>query len=130
MRLYRFPLLIALLLLILPSSLLAAAQNISAAQSHEMLLKNPQIYLLDVRTREEYLQIRLDGAHLIPIEEILRRVEEIPTDRPVLVYCAVGSRSAQVANYLARRSKAEVYNMYGGIWGWQMRGYPVLQGRP
>ncbi len=129
MRLFHLPLLL-ILLLALPAPLLAAAQNISAAQSREMLQKDPQIYLLDVRTREEYLQIRLEKAHLIPIEEILRRVNEIPADRPVLVYCAVGSRSAQVANYLARRNKAAVYNMYGGIWGWQMRGYPVLQGRP
>jgi rhodanese-related sulfurtransferase len=60
----------------------------------------------------------------------MQRLGELPMDRPILVYCAVGSRSAQVFNFLARRGYPEVYNLDGGIYAWAQRGYPVLQGKP
>ncbi len=107
----------------------ALSQNISAAQARDLLSAEPGIFLLDVRTPEEYRQIRLEGARLVPIDQLLKRIGELPKDRSILVYCAVGSRSSQVANYLARLGYPAVYNLYGGIYAWQLRGYPVIQGR-
>ncbi|WP_432823264.1 rhodanese-like domain-containing protein [Trichloromonas sp.] len=108
----------------------ALSQNISAVQARELLAAEPGIFLLDVRTVEEYQQLRLEGARLVPIDQLLKRIGELPKDRPILVYCAVGSRSSQVANYLARLGYPVVYNLYGGIYAWQLRGYPVIQGQP
>jgi rhodanese-related sulfurtransferase len=108
----------------------APSRNISAAQARDLLVAEPDIFLLDVRTPEEYQQIRLDGARLVPIDQLLNRIGELPKDRSILVYCAVGSRSSQVANYLARLGYPAVYNLYGGIYAWQLRGYPIIQGRP
>ncbi|OHB32914.1 MAG: hypothetical protein A2X84_04830 [Desulfuromonadaceae bacterium GWC2_58_13] len=108
----------------------ALSQNISAAQARDLLSAEPGIFLLDVRTPEEYQQIRLDGARLVPIDQLQKRIDELPKDRSILVYCAVGSRSSQVANYLARLGYPAVYNLYGGIYAWQLRGFPVIQGRP
>ncbi len=88
------------------------------------------VYLLDVRTPGEYFQARLKGGHLIPIDQLTRRLDEVPRHRPVLVYCAVGSRSMQVVNYLVRNGYPEVYNLNGGIYAWAARGYPYLQGQP
>ncbi|PLX87991.1 MAG: rhodanese-like domain-containing protein [Desulfuromonas sp.] len=105
-------------------------QNISAVQARDMIAGDSQIYLLDVRTFQEYSQVRLAGAHLIPIDQLLRRIAELPKDQPILVYCAVGSRSTQVVNYLAKIGYGPVYNLNGGIWAWQLRGYPVLKGAP
>ena len=64
------------------------------------------------------LQMRLADAHLIPIDQLAQRISEIPADRPILVYCAVGSRSSQVFNFLARRGFNEVYNLDGGTDAW------------
>jgi rhodanese-related sulfurtransferase len=113
-------------------SLAAAAvtRNIDSDGAFALLKQRPDIYLLDVRTPEEYRQFRLANARLIPIDQVTRRLTELPRDRPILVYCAVGSRSAQVFNFLARRGYAEVYNLDGGIYAWAQRGYPILQGRP
>ena len=108
----------------------ATANNVSAADAWKLVESNKDVFLLDVRTPQEYQQVRLEGASLIPIDQVVRRMNEIPRDRPILVYCAVGSRSAQVANYLARQNYGPVYNMYGGIWSWQSRGLPVLSGPP
>ena len=106
----------------------AIARNIAPEDAFALLKQRQNIYLLDVRTPQEYQQARLAGAHLIPIDQVMQRLGELPSDRPILVYCAVGSRSAQVFNYLARRGYAEVYNLDGGIYAWAQRGYPILQG--
>jgi rhodanese-related sulfurtransferase len=88
------------------------------------------LFLLDVRTPGEYQQTRLAGARLIPIDQMIKRLAEVPKDRPILVYCAVGSRSSQVVNYLVRQGYPELYNLDGGIYSWAQHGYPVLQGGP
>jgi rhodanese-related sulfurtransferase len=108
----------------------AVARNIGPQDAFALLKQRQNIYLLDVRTPQEYQQVRLAGSHLIPIDQVMQRLGELPSDRPILVYCAVGSRSAQVFSFLARRGYAEVYNLDGGIHAWAQRGYPVLQGKP
>lgn len=105
-------------------------QNLSAVQARDMLEQEEKPFLLDVRTPQEYLEVRLQDATLIPIDQLVKRIAEIPKERPILVYCAVGSRSSQVTSYLARAGYGPVYNLYGGIWAWQLRGYPVLKGPP
>ncbi len=105
-------------------------ENLSAVQARELLEQNQGTFLLDVRTPQEYFQVRLPDATLIPIDQVARRTEEIPRDKPILIYCAVGSRSAKVANYLAQAGYGPIYNLYGGIWGWQLRNYPVTKGAP
>jgi len=121
----------ALVLLFLSLPVLAApARDISPAEARELLASKPEVLLLDVRTAGEYMQARIAGARLIPIDQVIARLGEIPKNKPVLVYCAVGSRSSQVAGYLAQQGNPEVYNMSGGIMGWQVRGYPLLRGAP
>jgi len=108
----------------------AVARNLNPREAFTMLGQRVDLYLLDVRTAGEYQQARLEGARLIPIDQLARRIAELPKDRPILVYCAVGSRSAQAVNYLARQGYPEIYNLSGGIYAWAQNGYPVLQGRP
>jgi rhodanese-related sulfurtransferase len=105
----------------------AVARNIAPADALSLVKARPNLYLLDVRTPQEYQEARIAGAHLIPIDQLMQRVRELPQDRPILVYCAVGSRSAQVFSFLARRGYAEVYNLDGGIYAWAAKGYPVVR---
>ena len=122
---------LVLLLILLPVYANAAvARNLSSQEAYAMVDQRGDLFLLDVRTPGEYQQARLDGARLIPIDQFVKRLAEVPKDRPVLVYCAVGSRSAQVVNYLARQGYPEIYNLSGGIYAWAQKGLPVLQGGP
>lgn len=105
----------------------AVVRNLDAPGALSLLKQRPNVYLLDVRTPEEYRQGHLAGAHLIPIDQIAQRLGELPANQPILVYCAVGSRSAQVFNFLARRGYPEVYNLDGGIYAWAQNGYPIQQ---
>ena len=108
----------------------AVARNLTPTEAFSLRGERSDLYLLDVRTLGEYQQTRLEGARLIPIGQFAKRLNEVPKDRPILVYCAVGSRSAQVVNYLARQGYPEIYNLYGGIYAWAQKGYPVLRGGP
>lgn len=126
----RMLLLTGLLCLVMTGLCWAAITKNLDPHAASQLLQQRSVFLLDVRTFGEYQQARLDDAHLIPVDQLNRRLGEIPKDKPVLVYCAVGSRSAQVVNYLARLGFPEVYNLKGGIYGWANYGLPFLRGRP
>lgn len=119
-----------LFLLMGVAPVLAEVHNLSPGEAQKLLQETPGVFLLDVRTPGEYQRARLQGARLIPIDQVSNRLAEIPTGTPILVYCAVGSRSSQVSRYLEEQGLGPIYNLYGGIWGWQLGGYPVLAGGP
>ena len=104
----------------------APYKNVASSQAKALLDKGP-VFLLDVRTPQEYQQAHLQGAVLIPIDQIEKRLGEIPKNRAILVYCAVGSRSNAVAGFLAERGYREVYNMSDGIVGWYRNGLPIAR---
>nr|WP_246560605.1 rhodanese-like domain-containing protein [Geobacter grbiciae] len=119
---------IPMIVLALAATVLAAGyRDIKASEAKSLLAANKKVFLLDVRTPEEFGQGRLHGAVLIPINEVERRIGEIPRNRPVVVYCAVGSRSGLVAGFLSRKGYREVYNMADGIVGWYRNGLPILR---
>jgi rhodanese-related sulfurtransferase len=119
--------LVFLLVLVAVTAFSAGYRNIASAEAKKIIEQKKNVYLLDVRTREEYRQARLKGSVLIPINEIERRLNEVPRNRPVVVYCAVGSRSNLVAGFLSSKGYSEVYNMQDGIMGWYRNGFVVEQ---
>lgn len=116
--------------LIMTAPALAVMQNITATDMQKITKQTPDTYILDVRTLGEYTQKRIKGARLIPIDQLQRRINEIPKNRPVIVYCEVGERSALVGRYLDQIGFKSVYNLSQGIMGWQVRGYPIESGMP
>lgn len=83
-------------------------------------------FVLDVREPEEYRIANL-GAHLIPINEIPARMNEIPRDRDVVVHCKAGVRSQSVAEFLTKMGYSRVENLRGGILAWIAEIDPSLQ---
>lgn len=119
-------LVLSLLLVCMSCSLaLAGAHDISSREAKTLLEKNRNTFLLDVRTPQENSQARLPGTVLIPIGEFERRISEVPKNKTILVYCAVGSRSKPVAEFLSQRGYKDVYNMTDGIVGWYRNGFPL-----
>ncbi|MGX5695629.1 rhodanese-like domain-containing protein [Agromyces soli] len=84
-------------------------------------------YILDVREPQELAQARIDGAHHIPLGELVERLGEVPRDRTVYVMCHVGGRSAQAAVYLEQHG-VDAVNLEGGILAWYRDGLPVVLG--
>lgn len=117
---------VAMAVLVMAATVAAAGyRTITSREAREMLLKRKDVFLLDVRTPEEYRQARLQGGKLIPLDSITRRLAEIPKGSTIIVYCAVGSRSVPVAGFLAANGYRDVYTMSDGIVGWYRNGYPL-----
>lgn len=72
-------------------------------------------FLLDVRTPDEFSLGSLPGAVNIPLDEIRDRIDEIPKDRPVYVFCAVGLRGYLAYRILSQHGYDKVRNLSGGL---------------
>lgn len=80
--------------------------------------------LIDVRTPEEFASGHIPGAVNISVDELAQRLNEIPQDKPVVLYCRSGNRSNQAAQILERAGYTQIYDL-GGIITWVQQGYPV-----
>jgi rhodanese-related sulfurtransferase len=86
--------------------------------------------LLDVREPSEFAEMRAPGAVLVPTSVFMARIAELPEDRPLMVVCHMGGRSAAVAGYLIRAGRTDVVNVAGGMEAWAQAGLPLRRGRP
>jgi rhodanese-related sulfurtransferase len=84
--------------------------------------------LLDVREPDELAEARIEGAQQhIPLAELGVRAGEIGADRPLVVYCRSGVRSAMAVDAL-RGAGYDAHNLAGGILAWADAGLPVSPG--
>jgi len=90
------------------------------------LQEGEPIELLDVRTAREREIAVLPGGSWIPLQELDRRWSEVPTDRPVVVYCHTGRRSAFATSFLRDKGIERVYNLAGGIEAWSRQVDPTV----
>ena len=84
--------------------------------------------LVDVREASEFGTLRVPGAVLMPLSTFTARFEELPHDRPLLLMCAVGGRSARATEFLIANGYPDATNVAGGIVGWNAAGLPVRTG--
>lgn len=80
---------------------------------------------LDVRTPAEREQKHVAGSIGVPLAHLVERLGEIPRDRPLLVYCAGGYRSAIAASLLQRAGFGSVSEIAGGIAAWETAHLPM-----
>jgi adenylyltransferase/sulfurtransferase len=83
-----------------------------------MMNAEPNLYVLDVREPHETAICAIEGAHKIPLGQISERYLEVPSDRPVVVHCKMGGRSARAVEFLRSKGYANVMNLAGGIMRW------------
>lgn len=89
---------------------------------------SPSPLIVDVREANEFAAVRLDDVVLLPMSSFAERFAELPKDRPLLVMCAAGARSAAATAHLLRNGYTYVVNVAGGITEWQRAGLPVRKG--
>ena len=76
------------------------------------------VTLVDVRNRSEWEAGHLPHAHHIPLGHLAARLAEIPRDRPIVVQCQSGARSAIAASHLQRLGVVDVHDLIGGFQRW------------
>jgi adenylyltransferase/sulfurtransferase len=98
----------------------AGPREIDAAGLQQLLATGEPLTLLDVREPFEWEIANLGslGAVLIPMGDLMDRIDELDPEKHTVVYCRTGGRSARVARFLAARGFSRVYNLEDGINGW------------
>jgi phage shock protein E len=90
--------------------LLRARGNVTSAEAHKLVAEGAR--LVDVRSPGEFAGGHIDGALNVPVGEIGDRASEIgPPDKPVVLYCASGARSAAAARMLRAKGFLNVKNL-------------------
>lgn len=103
---------------------LGRTQQIDAAELAERMRRG-DVAVIDVRGRTEWEAGHLPGVPNIPLGYLPDRLGEVPADRPLVVQCLGGGRSAIAASLLQARGFANVLNLRGGFAQWQAAGHPV-----
>jgi molybdopterin/thiamine biosynthesis adenylyltransferase/rhodanese-related sulfurtransferase len=105
----------------------AEIEEIDAPAAARLLESGEPPLFLDVRERDEWDEGHIPGALHIPRGSLESRVETAAPDkdRPVVVYCAVGARSAFAAKTLEELGYADVSSLAGGYTDWKRNGFPT-----
>lgn len=100
--------------------------EVSAADVKRLMDDKANLTLIDVREQSEYIQGHIPHAQWIPRGFLELRIENqhIERDKPLILYCAGGTRSALAARSLAELGYTNVKSMSGGFSSWKRNGYP------
>lgn len=100
-------------------------EDVSVQTVYGWVTSGKTMTLIDVREAGEYATGYIAGAINLPLGSLGQSLGQVPTDRPVVVYCQSGNRSDGAAALLVTKGYKPVYDMLGGISAWKAAGYPV-----
>lgn len=101
--------------------------SLSAVELSEKLKNGKRPVVLDVRQRDEYRSGHIAGAKLVPLNELSRRMKELPQDREIVCVCASGNRSSSATRMLTGAGYRAI-NMKGGMAAWRRASLAVKKG--
>ena len=110
----------------LVARLLRPGQEVGAIEAVQLINRRDAV-VIDVRDAAEYKSGHITNARHIPEGEIDSRMKELEKvkSKPIIVSCARGNRSLNVANRLRKLGFAEVFSLRGGIAAWQAASMPL-----
>ena len=109
----------------------ATIPTIDVVEAERRMREDPAGPLLvDVRETNEFEDVRAPGAVLVPMSTFAAAAGELPADRPLMLVCHLGGRSAAAAGFLIRSGRNDVVNVAGGMDAWERAGLPVRRGAP
>ncbi|GAP09865.1 rhodanese-related sulfurtransferase [Bellilinea caldifistulae] len=109
-----------------PAETRALPPEISVSQAAQ--LRDQGAWVLDVRQPEEWNELHVPGATLIPLDQLPQRISEVPKDKEIVVICRSGNRSQAGRDILLQAGYEKVTSVSGGIIAWRNAGYPTVSG--
>ncbi|MCC8410355.1 rhodanese-like domain-containing protein [Mucilaginibacter sp. UR6-1] len=100
--------------------------EITVQELKEKIDRGEDFQLIDVREDFEYQTSNIGGQH-IPLGGILIETDKLYTDKPVVVMCRSGKRSAAAIMQLEQQGFTNLYNLQGGILAWQAEIDPTIE---
>ena len=91
-------------------------------------IQQKQIRVLDVREPSEFATGVIEGAMLMPLSQVEKRLAELDAfkNQPMYVVCGSGARSAQAVNFLSKNGFTKLTNIKGGMNAWRKAKLPVV----
>lgn len=107
--------------------ILAEFESITPTQAQTLLQKDENVFLLDVRTEQEFSQEYIGGATLIPVQVLSQNLSKLEKfkNKKIIVYCHSGNRSVNASRILVENGYVPL-NVSGGITQWKNDGLPVI----
>lgn len=96
-----------------------------------LMINREDATVIDVREQNEFVQGHIPNARHIPLAALEKRTAELEKlkQQPIIVCCASGARSSAAVATLRKLGCEKVFNLRGGIAGWQQAGQPVSRKR-
>lgn len=110
--------------------LVGRLERITALTLQEQLEAGGTHCVLDVRAAGEFEESHIPDATHIALPQLLRRLADVPRDRPVIVHCAGGYRSAVAASLLQLHGFDQVLDLVGGMSAWEAAGLQTVTTSP
>ncbi|MGA7950715.1 MAG: rhodanese-like domain-containing protein [Thiobacillaceae bacterium] len=106
---------------------LSGLNQVSTAEATRLM--NDDALMLDVREDKEWAEGHIPNARHIPMAQLSKRLAELDKlkDKPIVVSCRSGHRSASVCRTLKKNGFQNVHNLAGGILAWEQAGLPVTR---
>jgi rhodanese-related sulfurtransferase len=101
-------------------------KEVSCAEALQ-LINHKEAFILDVREPDEFKGGHLLNAKLIPLGKLRERIGELERyrEKPIVVVCRSGQRSATACALLGKDGFAQAYNLSGGVMAWQKTSLPL-----
>jgi len=100
-------------------------KEIDANDLQTRIAEGGDFVLLDIRSDGELVQGVLPDSEHLPMHLIPLRMNELPKDKDIILYCHSGARSYHACAYLAQQGFSNAINLRGGILGWARSGYQL-----
>jgi rhodanese-related sulfurtransferase len=91
-------------------------------------MRDSGAFILDVREQFEWDSFHIPNSTQIPLGQLSQRLNELSTDREIVVVCRTGNRSQEGRDILQVAGWNQVTSMAGGVVDWQAAGYPIVSG--
>jgi rhodanese-related sulfurtransferase len=103
--------------------------GLKTGEALDYIKTTKDVMIIDVRNREEYQRAHIKRAKNIPLDQVEKRKETLPTNKPILVYCQNGGRSVRAIRMLEVAGFTQLFHMDEGLRGWTKAGHPTTGGR-
>jgi glyoxylase-like metal-dependent hydrolase (beta-lactamase superfamily II)/rhodanese-related sulfurtransferase len=110
--------------------LIVITERLSSQFAAELMSASQPPVVIDVRAPRERQQKHIIGSLSVPLNHLCERLQELPKDRPLLVYCAGGYRSSIAASLLQKHGFEHVSEIAGGLAAWEVAKQPVTTAQP
>jgi thioredoxin len=106
----------------------SGGKTLEAPEFNQLLGQTKDAFVLDVRTEQEFAGGYIKDAVNINYnsEEFATRIAKLDKSKPYFVYCLAGGRSASAAKYMRSNGFKQVYDLKGGLLGWQANNLPLV----